>query len=746
MTLRSSFSDLLRENMKRRLWSAALSLLLFFFLYPVAALLSASRAFSPERAGTFSEDMTQEMILFMTRRSLHASWISWVSAENPLFCFLLPVTAMILSFSGFRYLQQRQQTDFFHSLPLSRSRLFLAVNLNSLLIVTVPSLVMGLLGGLIMQFHTGYADCVPATLLNCLLLILFFCLYSMTAVLAVLLTGNIVVCVLAMGVFLSWGPMLLGILDWMRSDFFRTAWGPTPFMDILLQYASPSCLTIAIAEPSVLRRALSAFAIAVLLFLLNRKLYSIRPSEAAEKAMAFPKTEAPVKCIITFTMGLAGAMFFHEIQDSIGWSFFGLFCGAALTHCIMEIIYRFDFRRLFARKRQLLLCLLLAAAVFSVYRYDLFGYDRYLPAEGQVESAGLFSDPMEADLVSINSTVRLDDSRNNIYPVQKVLRGEAEILREMALTDTGSVRRVAEQGIAAADSGTLFGHPGSVRIAWHLKNGRTVFRCYHMDLGKVRAELDSICEDPAFKTAVYPVLSLSPEDLAGINFQDFSGPDHVPHTARENGVLPAEAEAVLAAYRKDLLSLTAVTRRTEAPEACLQFKDLEFQETADRMRNERKAYFSADIFNEVGWYPVYPSFLETRKALEKCGVRLNSGLDPEKITVTLSDTTDAPDGLSPEERDMESWRKPSLTISDPEKIRSILDGTSQEGLFVSDPLFRTWSGVEILVRPGTPDEGTASGREERYFSFHADRVPEEVRMYFGITDNEDFRRYIQEAY
>ena len=366
MTSKSSFSDLLRENLKRRLWSAALSLLLFFFLYPVAALLSASGAFSPERAGTFNADMTQEMILFMTRRSLHNDWISWISAENPLLCFLLPVTAMILSFSGFRYLQQRQQTDFFHSLPLSRTRLFLAVNLNSLLIAAVPSLFMGLLGGLVMQFYTGYADCVPRTLLNCLLLLLFFCLYSMTAVLAVMMTGNIVVCILAMGVFLSWGPMLLGILDWMRSAFFRTAWGPTPVMDTLLQYASPSCLTVSITEPSVLRRALCAFAAAVLLFFLDRKLYSIRPSEAAEKAMAFPKTEVPVKCIITFTMGLTGAMFFHEIRHSTGWSFFGLFCGAALTHCIMEIIYRFDFRRLFARKKHLLLCLLLSAAVFLI--------------------------------------------------------------------------------------------------------------------------------------------------------------------------------------------------------------------------------------------------------------------------------------------------------------------------------------------------------------------------------------------
>ena len=199
------------------------------------------------------------------------------------------------------------------------------------------------------------------------------------------------------------------------------------------------------------------------------------------------------------------------------------------------------------------------------------------------------------------------------------------------------------------------------------------------------------------------------------------------------------------AYRKDLLSLSAETRRTEAPEACLQFKDLEFQETADRMRNDRKNYFSADVFNEVGWYPVYPSFLETRKALENCGVRLNSALAPENISLTLQDRTDAPDGLSPEELDRESWRKPSLTISDPEKIRSILEGTSQGGLFVSDPLFRTWNGVEILVHQ-TSEAYSASDREERYFSFHADRVPEEVRTYFGITDEEDFSRYIQEAY
>ena len=161
---------------------------------------------------------------------------------------------------------------------------------------------------------------------------------------------------------------------------------------------------------------------------------------------------------------------------------------------------------------------------------------------------------------------------------------------------------------------------------------------------------------------------------------------------------------------------------------------------------DRKNYFSAGVFNEVGWYPVYPSFQETKKALEKCGVRLNSGLDPAKITVTLNDCTSAPDGLSPEELNRESWRRPPLTITDPEKMQSILKSASQGELFVSDPLFRTWNGAEILVRPGSPEAGSASERDVWTFIFHADRVPEEVRDYFGITDDEDFGQYIQEAY
>ena len=114
--------------------------------------------------------------------------------------------------------------------------------------------------------------------------------------------------------------------------------------------------------------------------------------------------------------------------------------------------------------------------------------------------------------------------------------------------------------------------------------------------------------------------------------------------------------------------------------------------------------------------------------------------------MTLRDATDAPDGLSPEELNRESWRQPDLYITDPEEIRSILEGTSQGGLFVSDPLFRAWNGAEIVILTSAPEGGSVSDQDVRHFSFHADRVPNEVREYFGLTDEEEFERYIQEAY
>ena len=130
MTSNSSFFDLMRENFKRRYWSAALSLLVYFFVYPVAALLFAGDALAPDSVGYLESLYGREAALRIARMQLLDEWEKWVSAENSFIAGVLLLMAAALVFSGFRYLHSRQQTDFYHSLPVSRTRLFLAVNLN----------------------------------------------------------------------------------------------------------------------------------------------------------------------------------------------------------------------------------------------------------------------------------------------------------------------------------------------------------------------------------------------------------------------------------------------------------------------------------------------------------------------------------------------------------------------------------------------------------------------------------------
>ncbi|MFR2692053.1 MAG: hypothetical protein ACLTBV_14010 [Enterocloster bolteae] len=55
-----------------------------------------------------------------------------------------------------------------------------------------------------------------------------------------------------------------------------------------------------------------------------------------------------------------------------------------LTHCIVEIIYHFDFEKMFSHRLQLGLCLAAGILVFLSFRYDWYGYDSYIPSEEKV--------------------------------------------------------------------------------------------------------------------------------------------------------------------------------------------------------------------------------------------------------------------------------------------------------------------------------------------------------------------------
>ena len=99
-----------------------------------------------------------------------------------------------------------------------------------------------------------------------------------------------------------------------------------------------------------------------------------------------------IRILLTMLSALGLGLFFYMMRSSMGWAVFGILFGGGICHCVVEIIYHFDFKKLFSHKLQLVCCLVASLLIMVVFRYDLLGYDRYLPKAGQVREAAVHVD------------------------------------------------------------------------------------------------------------------------------------------------------------------------------------------------------------------------------------------------------------------------------------------------------------------------------------------------------------------
>ena len=107
MTSKNWFFSGLTEELKRRLWAAALSAMIFFFSFPVVMVYLTTVEFTD---GSRIQQFSREALQLLSYRN------AWT-------IFLMAVLAALLGVSGFSYLNSRQKVDFYHSLPIRREKL-----------------------------------------------------------------------------------------------------------------------------------------------------------------------------------------------------------------------------------------------------------------------------------------------------------------------------------------------------------------------------------------------------------------------------------------------------------------------------------------------------------------------------------------------------------------------------------------------------------------------------------------------
>ena len=123
--------------------------------------------------------------------------------------------------------------------------------------------------------------------------------------------------------------------------------------------------------------------------------------------------------------------------------------GTVIFHCVVEIIYAFDFRAIFRKPLQLVIILAVLCAGLLTMQSDVFGYDKWLPDEGGIAAAA---------------------------PMNYV--GESALLSEPE--NIAAARQLAALGVESLNNTDEDAQTESITVTFKLKNGKVKSRSYKL--------------------------------------------------------------------------------------------------------------------------------------------------------------------------------------------------------------------------------------------------------------------------
>ncbi len=483
MTSRSSFFKLMWEDLRQRLWTIVLAFVVFVLPVPIIIAMMVTSDDSSVR------DLPQML-----------------QAQNVWFVIVTVTGALICAVSGFGYLFSKKKVDFFHALPVKRTRSFLIRYLNGVLIYLVPYLVMLLVSFLIIAVSGNFDTEVLCTAMQGFVVhFLGYLIVYTTFILCVVAAGNLVVFFAVSGWCFGITAITVYLYNAFESAFFDTY---SYYSDVYsrlhaLRFLSPGYFyvnTVIHPETSMLLQELLCTAI---LFAVALLLYRIRPSEGAGKAIAFPELKPVFRVSAVVLSGSCIGLLFYYMADSYregqlpGWMIFGTILGVLLGHMFIESVYHYDIRKCFAHKLSMFVCTAVSVTFVLLMRYDVVGYDRYLPDRKKLASVAI-------DVTGL-------DGYGNIlkYVEQKDDKGIENIskIHEMSLTEIETVYPYLETLVKDTEeywdsTRKVHGNWLTVEVAYRLKNGKTVYRMYR-SAGLREEVLAPVYESPEYKQCQY---------------------------------------------------------------------------------------------------------------------------------------------------------------------------------------------------------------------------------------------------
>lgn len=495
------------------------------------------------------------------------------------------ILGAIIGIQGFSYLYDRRKVDMYHSVPVAKGRRFAVVYLNGLMIYVV-SYLAGLFVSMVLAGAQGavnaavISDAGLAFLWN---LFLFLVSYHMM-ILSVMLTGNrfVTACVyLFLGLFEICANAMKNALSWDFYDTYTIAFKDSaPKLSVYydctaniwqLKNLKEAGEKAALAFPIMGKWAVIAAVFLALSWIAYRK----RASEAAGKAIAFPVLKPFLKVAVAIPGALLiGSLVYDSSNGNVTLMAAGMLAGAVIICAALEVLYAFDIRCILKHLPSTGVAIAGVLAIFCIFKWDLTGYDKYIPDQNRVESIA----------------ISLDSYYDNYWDENRQYINSDDYIKEnMFLTDAKPVLALA--AMSRQTDAEDMGQSRTLQVLYRLKSGREKARRVVVDYDdpKAVAYLDQIFKTDEFKRGIFQVMT------------DEKYCDGVTKISYSNGpvrtAIPAkEADALRAAWIKDM-------------------EQFDFKLAKDGMPCGQITLSYAD-YSQREWY-VYDTFTETIACLKK---------------------------------------------------------------------------------------------------------------------------------
>lgn len=409
-----SLWSLMREDLRRKTWMIALSILGSFLAGPVAFLFY----FSDGMNGRINQYIqivgdavySREGDFLMTLQEYYKTLLEQATGYLNSYYFILMlviafVGAMIVAFFGFRFLYHKRMVDLYHSAPVSRRKLFTAFWLNGVLIWLMPALATSLLVFVFASIFTkgNYVATLLVTVLHMLLrLCLCYLIVYHVCLVGVMLSGNVINAIVN---GLAIGLLVLGCVVAviaLSETFYANYYLPSElFFENPLYGLSPLVTPILLTyywmrEGGAVTALLVWHLVCGIIVMLGNLvlaylLYLRRPSELSERGLENKWVRILLRSSICVVGGIGFAMIFQIAAGfgRFGWILFGMFFGSALSFCILNVIYHCTFKEVFSHKINYAIVLGICLVLFFGAMFDVTGYGKRLPKKENITGISL---------------------------------------------------------------------------------------------------------------------------------------------------------------------------------------------------------------------------------------------------------------------------------------------------------------------------------------------------------------------